>query len=351
MASAGSRQMFFPQIETLDMIGLFLLQLLDRYPAVVIPGLGTFTSGHRQAELLFAERSILPPARWIEFREEEGDPAFNLLGLVAEQTQLGEHDLKGQVNRFSAEWIHQLQQNGSLQIEGFGSLERDIEGQLRFQYQPGANLNLDSYGLPVLKAETVFARNHVPGDREVPVIPLHPFDDEIVQVKEEGEMQRTPRFRPIAYAAVTAALALAFSGVFFLNKLAAPEMAGTLKVVEKQEAALVPGVGSSKAELPIQVEKPASKTTPEEPRHLPADPIPAGPTHYFVIAGSFSETGRAQVRREELRDLGFQVSLHENPSIQKTRVAIAQFSSKEEAIEFLGQQQKAFSEQLWVLSE
>ena len=349
-ASAGMQWAIFPQIETLDMIGLYLLQLLDRYPMVVIPGLGTFTSGHRQAELLFAERSILPPSRWIEFQKEEGEAAFQLLPLVVQETQLASDALQAQLSHFVARWQHELETTGSLTIEGFGSLEKDMEGQLRFQYQPGLNLNLDAFGLPVLKAETVFARNHVPNEREVPVIPLHPFDDEIIQVKEEAESTTRPRFRPLAYAAVTAALALAFSGVFVLNRMAQPEMAGSMKVVEKQEAALVPGVGSSKEEK-IEAAPVAQAPKPEIPAHLPTEPIPAGPSQYFVIAGSFADPARAQVRREELRDLGFQVSLHENAAVHRTRVAIASFAGKAEALEFLKARQKDFTEQLWILPE
>lgn len=332
------------------MIGLYLLQLLDRYPSVVIPGLGTFTSGHRQAELIFAERKMLPPSRWIEFNEEEGAPQFQLIKLISCETSVAETELMPWLDQVIAEWTNELQSSGSLRIEGFGSIEKDIEGQLRFRYQSNLNPNLDSFGLPQLKAETVFARNHVPNEREVPVIPLHPFDDEIVQIKEEGESKGRFRFRPFAYAAVTAALAFAFSGVIWLNKLAEPELVGTMKVVEKQEAALVPGVGSSKELRPQAVAEKSEMPKPSS-NHLPSEPIPSGPTHFFVIAGSFAESARAEVRKGELIEMGFQVSLHESPEVQRTRVAIADFSSKEAALKFLTARQDQFSEQLWILSE
>ena len=200
----------------------------------------------------------------------------------------------------------------------------------------------------------MYSKTRIVVEREVPVIPLHPFDD--AEREEEG-IEVSPRrssFRWGAYAAVAAAFVMTLSGVYMLSGLSQERLISeATKPTVRQEAGLVPVPSQAQAEVvaPKTAEAtPSVKKAVEKPEV--ATPVEVAETKtFYVIAGSFKETNRLEKRSAEMQQKGFHTAVLPNSEKGLTRLAIGSFENKEKALAFLHTNQTGFTEQLWVLAE
>jgi cell division septation protein DedD len=338
----------------MEFFGRTLLQLIQSHGKLEVPGLGTFYGEYVGASLQFATRTILPATLRIEFdsRPTSGKDQ-HLSAFLKNEFGLEESVIQAGLDQFTQKAISGLSAFGKFDIPGFGILVKDIEGNIIFKSESDQSLLSDSFGLGKLQAETIFAKAKLESqDREAPVIPLHPFDDEIPEAKE-FEQEKKGRMGWFAAGAVALAITISLSSIYFLNW---QNQSGPVP----QEANLVPMVSHSSPEnkavekpLPMENEKitePVQPTPVPEPEK-PVAKVEAARFSYFVIAGSFKMEEKSQNLFITLKKKGFEASLLPQTETGQYRVSLESFSEKESALEFLHQNQSGFKEQLWIYKE
>jgi len=347
------------------MIGRILQQILDKETKVAVPGLGVFFSTYLSSEIQFAAKSILPPSRQIEFNQRgktEGenqlrDYLVNVLEVSVEQAEF-------YIHQFASEAQQKLNSERKFDIPQFGSLALDIEGNVVFLSNSTVQYNAESFGLTPVSAETVFSKTRQTIVREVPVIPLHPFDDEIVSTEEDARPGKR-NIRWMGMAAAVTALLITLGSVFMLAKFtdndslvatstpSKPQEAGIMPMTTVESSDKVssePSAPASVTEVPVvAAEQVVEKVV--EVKSVKDTTLKVKRVMYFVIAGSFKEFPRVQKLSNQLQGKGYNISIHHIKDIDFTRLAIGGFPTKEEAIAFMTNAQKDFPEPLWVFTD
>jgi len=340
----------------MDILGRSLCVLLDRQPKVAVPGLGVFYASYKPAELQFAGKNILPPDRIFEFNQRAKiDQDTSLVNYISELENSSHEEASKQISDFVLSAKDSIRETKKFLIPAFGILALDVEGNIHFFPENNQVYYRDSFGLKPLSAETVFSKTRKLIEREVPIIPLHPFDTD---KEEEGNSESPKRaFQWGAYATVLVAFIMALSGVYFLSDVSSDLAVKSEEPVSRQEAGLVPTPSSEKTAL-VKEQELASQPKVAE-IVLPSEPIPieekieskSPEMTFYVIAGSFKEKIRLTRFSKKLMQKGYRTSSHSNVEKGLIRLAIGGFDSKDEAISFLHKSQNEFTDQLWVCSE
>jgi nucleoid DNA-binding protein/cell division protein FtsN len=338
----------------MDMIGSILRELINENSSVEIPGLGTFNTEYASASIQFATRGIAPSSLRIEFSQKPVSGKSNpLKSYLISNIGLTHEKADSILESFCQSVSNALQSDKKAEIKGFGWLVVDIEGGVHFQMYPDFPYRLDSFGLKQIPAETAHFKSKTTPDRETPVIPLHPFDDEFPEVSElNGE--RKYNFKWAFVAAIFLATLVSFGSVYFLALNSEPsEILANQEKPVRQEAAMVPvnkdnevlvekkseplDISEKKLETenPVDVSAPAVKSVIEE--------------NYYVIAGSFQMSEKSIKLNLSLKSDGFQSEILNKNENGFIRVSAAKFKSKPEAIAFIESKKENLKENLWVL--
>ena len=342
----------------MDMIGSILRELINENSSVEIPGLGTFHTEYASASIQFATRGIAPSSLRIEFSQKPVSGKSNpLKSYLISNIGLNHEKADSILESFCQSVSKTLQTDKKAEIKGFGWLVVDIEGGVHFQMYPDFPYRLDSFGLKQISAETAHFKSKTTPDRETPVIPLHPFDDEFPEVSElNGE--RKYNFKWAFVAAIFLATLVSFGSVYFLALNSEPsEILANQEKPVRQEATMVPVnkditqkevLGENKSEALDITEKKSEVATKPSAVSAPAA-VSVIEENYYVIAGSFQMSEKSIQLNLSLKSDGFQseiLSKNENGFI---RVSAAKFKSKPEAIAFIESKKENLKENLWVL--
>ena len=324
------------------MKGEILRNLLDSRQRLSIPGLGLFTSETRSSEIQFGSGSILPPSVRIEFTQRRQESSTELRDHLVTQYALPASRAEEIIENFVGEIRNTLAGNQRYTIPAFGTLASDLEGNIQFMPAEDQLFCLSSFGLKPVSARTLAMKDRISvTEHEAPVIPLRPCEE---------KAGRKSRASLLAYAAVGAGLAMAAGSLIWLS---------TLGGDGGQQASVLPLNSSVKSESTSD-NKPLVKASPEVVSY-PASPAekattlseaaPESGIRFFVVAGSFRNPAIAGEAEKSWKEAGFVTSFHSLEEKQMSRVAIGEFSSKEEALSFIGKSQPEFSSQLWILKE
>ena len=125
-------------------------ELLFDQAAVIVPGLGGFTSTPGSATVDYVQDVITPPAAKLEFNP-------NLVindGVLVQYLQKGNlstyQEAEGVVEKFVASVRETLERREIFEIPKVGRLYQDYEHKIRFMPE-GSNFNADSFGLPTVE--------------------------------------------------------------------------------------------------------------------------------------------------------------------------------------------------------
>jgi nucleoid DNA-binding protein len=336
----------------MEFFGRILLHLLQKNESVEVTGLGTFSSELLAASLQFASRTIVPSSLKIDF---DARPTLakskTLENYLMSDLGLNEPLALNLIESFAKNAVHEISAFGRCEIPGLGVLLKDIEGHVFFKSENELSLLADSFGLPKLKVETIYSKQKLDSNnREVPVIPLHPFDDEIPEARE-FEPKVPYRFRWLTAGAVVLATAISLSSIYFLNWQNQSGLAKNTTISIPQEANLVPLRTGGKDDEKGRVKESNQIVAPNpvSAPHLPK--LEKAKSLYFVIAGSFRVKEKSTSLANDLKKKGFEATPLEVTPSGQYRVAMARFDEKEKAISFLKESQASFKEQLWVLTQ
>ncbi len=328
---------------TLDMKGQILWTLLDSRQKIAVPGLGVFSTESRPAEIQFGAGRIAPPNFRVDFNQRNSqEHSTELRDCLTYQFGLNPSKADQLISDFVSEVRQGLANDRKYHIQGFGTLASDIEGNVQFMPLEATNYDLNSFGLRPLSAISLHVKNRSTEEKEVPVIPLRPFDD--LNSLESGKKKKS-RFPSLAYAAVGTGLALAAGSMIWLSSLnpdanPSASIVPEIQKVQTSKEATVQGLSKSPAEN-VGLASTQKQASPEESLHL----------NFFVVAGSFKNFQIAEDAEKEWNGNGFQTSFHKAEDKGMMRVAIGQFQSKEDALAFLSKSQSSFNSQLWILKE
>jgi len=339
------------------MIGSILKLLLNQKGTLEIPGLGTFKSEYAASNIQFATRTIAPFTFHIEFSAKPiSGQALDIQQYLISEIGTTAQQAEKYIENFVSEVKRALQTDRKFEIKGFGWLLLNIEGSIHFQMYQDFPYNLEAYGLKNIKAETAYSKTKINPEREAPVIPLHPFDEEIQQVFER-ETESKPVFKWASVAAVFIATIVSIGSVYLLSQqnFTSDSTNGSSAPIT-QEATLVPvgkSVSESVSKEPAAVETViiAKNTMPQPTKSVTNEVVVPESKVFFVVAGSFHDETKSGKLNSSLIRKGFKSDLLAKNENGFIRVSIGKFSNKSEAISFLSSSQKDFDEHLWVLSE
>ena len=128
-------------------IGKAIRELLFDQQAVIVPGLGGFTSTPNAATVDYVQGVVLPPSKKLEFNPNLVINDGVLVHHIQKSDTVTFQEAGEAVDRFVEEVKQALERREIIEISQVGRLYRDYEHKIRFLPE-GANFNADAFGLP-----------------------------------------------------------------------------------------------------------------------------------------------------------------------------------------------------------
>lgn len=137
-------------------------QLLLEHNCVIVPQLGGFVTQYVPARYVEAEKLFLPPARTVAF-----NPHLTLNDGLLVQSYMRVHSTTYQqtvrlIDRAVVDMKRRIQQDGSVNLHGIGTLSRNINGNYDFVPLTAGVSTPELYGLGAFSVEKVVRETHKP---------------------------------------------------------------------------------------------------------------------------------------------------------------------------------------------
>ena len=315
-------------------------ELLFEKTAVIVPGLGGFTSTPGAATVDYVQDVITPPASKLEF-----NPNLVLNDGVLVQ-YLQKHNLstyqeaEGMVERFVGTVRETLERREIYEIPKVGRLYQDYEQKIRFMPE-GTNFNADSFGLPTVEFQPLV--------KEKPkVMPTPPrpaavealFEPaEVAAIKvDESPTSMTMKILPWAVLLLAVLVALALYNIFGGQKQKQvadlPEPIERLNVKptlpEAGTAETAPAEQSPVAAQPQQKNTPPATTpTPAQEAAVPdaadteQDNFEPTKSKFYLVVHSFGVKGNATKFAQTLTEDGYATQTKKAGNLYRVGVTFA----------------------------
>ncbi len=237
-------------------------ELLFEKTAVIVPGLGGFTSTPGAATVDYVQDVITPPASKLDF-----NPNLVLNDGVLVQ-YLQKHNLstyqeaEGMVERYVSSVRDTLERREIYEVPKVGRLYQDYEQKIRFMPE-GTNFNADSFGLPIVNFQPLVKEKPkvVATPKTVPAEALfEPAEVAAIKV-DESSASMTMKILPWAVLLLAILIALLLYNIFGGSK-------------QKPVAELPEAIERLNVK-PTLPEAGASETSPKEPSSISTDPSAA----------------------------------------------------------------------------
>lgn len=113
-----------------------MFQLLYRYflqhHRLSLPSLGSFFLEREKAGFDVVSQTMTPPVDRAAFEQGEDSPARSLFAFLAREKKISEWEAIRELNDFAYNLNLKLKAGQLVEMKGIGTLERDLEGGLRF---------------------------------------------------------------------------------------------------------------------------------------------------------------------------------------------------------------------------
>ncbi len=314
-------------------VGKAIKELLYEYTAVIVPGLGGFTSLPSSSTVDYVQGVVLPPSKKLEFNPNHVINDGVLVNYIQKGSTVTFQEAGDVVSRYVDDVKQALERREIVEISQVGRLYKDYEHKIRFMPE-GENFNADSFGLPAVQftplvkdrpaaaaaAATTAAPppvaknvNTTPPKAASPATAAAPARP--ASGSGSSMVQRTlPWLVLLAAILLAASIYLIFGGK---NKTAEPIAKERLNVKPKAEdeiagadkqdnapnekpAEKTPGQAATQAPPPVQ-----QKTTPAETPAKKETPSTNGLQKTFIVVHSFGVRGNATKFAEKLSEAGY----------------------------------------------
>jgi hypothetical protein len=311
-------------------IGKAIRELLFDQQAVIVPGLGGFTSSPGSATVDYVQGVILPPAKKLEFNP-------NLVindGVLVHHIQKAEtitfQEAGEAVDRFVDDVKQALERREIIEIQEVGRLYKDYEHKIRFLPE-GTNFNADAFGLPTVQFSPLAKERPKeasrPGVKKTPVTPVAVTEPQAVPVAtSDAVVTNTP---PVTTKPLTS--------MGWLQKML-PWLVLLTAVVIATSLFLMFGMGDKTNNPPAGKERinvkpqPDKEASVEEDSEKPA----AGGTKPEPLTETKSQTSpQTQAVPEKSVPENVDIERDASPSgLQQIYLVVHSFGSKENATRF-----------------
>ncbi len=132
-------------------IGTYVGELLFEHEAVAVPGLGSFVSAYRSAEVDQVQGELHPPSKTISFNENLVADDGLLISYVHHKHDLSVEQAREAVRKYVEQVKGAIQRQEIVVFPEVGRLYQDYEKNLQF-LPDTTNFSTQSYGLPKVSA-------------------------------------------------------------------------------------------------------------------------------------------------------------------------------------------------------
>lgn len=333
-------------------LGLCIANLLRRYPAVEVPGIGVFRKTHVPAWYDEVQSAFLPPANHIELTDGHPD-GFPITAYLQAQQQVDGSTASGILDAAVKEVMESISRNGQALLDGLGYL---IPDGASIVFKP---LKIDDFDWkPVRVRLPAVHEKAVVDETKGALIESGPPETEVSDEEYSGK-SRALRW---VIAAVLLML-LAAGGIWYYQPMLFDRAAITgffggegaqhhQSADQKPPEANVPLVESATDSIvadTVQAKAPVIDSIPVDstPDAKVATKKPS--VTYEIIVGSFATMAQARKFVTEMKARGYDLQAIDSkmPGNRK-KISWGSFATEEEAYRELARVQKNFEPGAWI---
>lgn len=356
-------------------LGLCIVNLLRRYPAVWVPGIGVFKVSRTPASFDPQRSVFLPPTNRVELAEGQA-MGYPITDYVRTQRKVDEATAMDVLDKAVKDVFDSISRNGRALLDGLGYLAAD-----------GATLVLqpfgtDGFGMKAIKERTALepdrelrkpeparVENEMPADEvAVPAVEQEVADDGAEASGDELAVEDTAekRSRPWIIVAVIVPVLLAAAGWVWYTKSAwvgeiasawfdgQPESQRLSKdaglVSEPQESPVTDGGTPVVADSTSITDSLVADGQNAATDSMAVPEAPKGPSiTYEIIVGSFATMAQAKKYVAEMKTKGYDLkALDSRMPGNRKKISWGSYATEEEAYRELARVQKNFEPGAWI---
>jgi nucleoid DNA-binding protein len=329
--------------------------LLMRNARVVIPELGTFILYRRPAELSRVTGTLHPPSMQIAFNHLEQADDGTLVTLVSRRFRIKKEEAILTIRNFAGDIHSRLKKDGTVHLEGFGSLSLEKNGTSRFKAD---DTFLHASGIGSMPELTVPVLQDKPPLPKGPVAPL-------------AELTRQKKNRLWIPASVAIVVVALIAGAYYtgllepLMRIAAKNAQTGSEEVKPDRLVFGSRDSVNGDSLRETVSQEIDRQTRREealqiqPENLADKPVSTNNTAapatafekpFHIIAGAFAVEANAERMKTRLEKKGFSAVILPQQG-KFYMVSLGSYTTLEEASESLQQISLTLDQELWIRSK
>jgi nucleoid DNA-binding protein len=316
----------------------YLKTLLYNHDTVIIPDLGALITHYKAAEINSSEKTISPPTKYLLFDQSITQSDNLLVKQIAALNQINLDEANNELKKLLDEFIQKLNNEETILLEGVGYFSKE-NNKIRFEKEQDANYLTESFGLSKIDFEPI--------DLEL-TSHIYPI------------LSPRPR-KNYTWLVLTTILLFLAGGAFyiFLNypnliyfqtkNIAQPSIDTVLTVNEKNTTDTDTSIKKSEIETFFEstTDKKNALSIQEEKKKAAANKN----MKYYIIAGSFKTTKKAEILAREIEKDGFkpQIIKFENFGY---RISLGEFTDFDLALKELEKiRANKGDNTVWILKE
>lgn len=332
-------------------LGVSIANLLRRYPAVGVPGIGVFRKTHGTA-MYNAEKSVfLPPVDRIELVDDDVD-VLPITTYLEAQQRLDESAATAMLEGAVRDIMGAIRRNGEVLLDGLGYLFAD-----------GASVGFKPFEFGEFVAKPIAARSPVVS---TPDELAAPSDDEVdVSMKPEEELavpdeitgQR--RYKAWIVGGAVAAVLIATVAIwqfqptwFGINAVEPTAAANTLAGSSSSSSDATPLDDANQGDVTVSdtsLLAAAVDTMPEDSVPVAGVPSAKPSVTFEIIVGSFATMRQADKFVTEMKAKGYDLyAIDSRMPGNRKKISWGSFTTEEEAYKELARVQKTFEPGAWI---
>ncbi|MEO1261012.1 MAG: hypothetical protein AAFZ15_19585 [Bacteroidota bacterium] len=342
-------------------------ELLFTNDAVILPGLGGFTSSPVSAVVDYVQGSVQPPSKKLEFNPNLVINDGILVNHIQSSEVITAQEATVAIDNYVAGIKESLEQREIVDIPEVGRLYKDYEQKVRFM-PDNTNFEIGSFGLPPVQFNPIVRQKNQGNAETTPVRKARPSDPLPVSpivVEDKGWAEKA-----LPWLIAVAAVLLAFSLFMWLNDSTSEQQADVpqarVNVKPTQEnTASESGSDTNTDNIMTEDEttntnqdqagshqndteedtpgRPSNSTTPDESINSIPPSSQNEVKNIFVVIHSFGSANNARKFARELENAGYTPTTKERGGLKRVGVEVPETRANEidELIKELGRKFKS----------
>lgn len=348
-------------------LGLSIANLLRRYPAVGVPGIGVFRRTRRPASYDADMAAFLPPSDHIELVDTATD-VFQLTDYLVAQEKLDGPAAEAKLESAVAAIMDTISRNGEAVLDGLGYLLADGAS---FMFKPFEVVD-GVAAKPIAAQAPVTAVVPAPGTPAAAAGESNEAEQPVAEVAATGELAAVAdegrggkRYILWIVGGAVAAMLIAAVAIWkyqpaWFHQILAGQLAvtdhGDAVLAEPSHAPVAPVDTASKDSLAADTGLAAADTTlavglADSVDQVPeAGAVPPKPSvTYEIIVGSFATMRQAHKYVAEMKAKGYNLyAIDSRMPGNRKKISWGSYATEEEAYRELARVQKTFQPDAWI---